>query len=92
MTLAQFLNQMNAFSDCYLGVEKSNDTEIEFSLLFDDRDIDQVHLLYLTIPVESLFSETAEWQGKMLLTIPKDENISIRQYEKEKKGRFKVQR
>lgn len=91
MTLAQFLNRMNAFSDCYLGVEKCNDTEIEFSLLFDDRDIDQVHLLYLTIPVESLFSETAVWQGKMLLTIPKDENISIRQYEKEKKGRFKVQ-
>ncbi|HOD54966.1 MAG TPA: hypothetical protein PKJ08_10600, partial [Candidatus Cloacimonadota bacterium] len=92
MTLAQFLNRMNAFSDCYLGVEKCNDTEIEFSLLFDDRDIDQVHLLYLTIPVESLFSKIAEWKGKMLLTIPKDENISIRQYEKEKKGRFKVQR
>ncbi|HPK40752.1 MAG TPA: hypothetical protein PKZ69_03945 [Candidatus Cloacimonadota bacterium] len=88
MTLHEFLAKMS--NDCQLSllVEEVKDDRISFSLLFEEAIYDQVHLLYTTISVNELISQSGIWDAKMILSIPRDESIKIKKFDGDYRGRF----
>lgn len=89
-TLQEFLDKMLLYCELSVLVETVQDDQISFSLLFDDESLDRAHLLFTTIAVDDLFDQNNTWQAKMILAIPRDNSIQIKNFEGEYKNKFNL--